>query len=263
MRIILKAFMLTLLLGAVWIHGETLWGNRLFLNEPRIHVIQKGEYLSEIAKRYYGNGNYWRALALINRAPNPDRVYPGEQIILPDAGAVARIARARRLSEVNEIVSLQEQQAVLEDPTMARAFVSAQQPTEPPKPVKKTVSAASENGGQREAMALNADEEAAPQVAEPLPVVDPAFEAEVVGESPPTTEKASGGWLWPVVLVSALLIGGIVLLVRRRRANALEDLPDEEPVWSGMERSGRSSKESSATNEIAPVVRRRETSVAD
>ncbi len=92
----------------LWSHGEMVWSNRLFQDEPRVHTIQKGEYLSQLAKQYYGDAQRWRELALINRAPNPDHVEAGEKILIPAANAVTEIGRARTLTKVNALLTDQE-----------------------------------------------------------------------------------------------------------------------------------------------------------
>ena len=92
--------------------GESL--SRLLLQEePTFHTIQEGEWLSRISKRYYGDISYWRELELINRAPDGDDIYPGEEIIIPSFEVVEKIRSARRLSRVNELIH--EQQAILAD----------------------------------------------------------------------------------------------------------------------------------------------------
>ncbi len=108
----MKKLFLTLFFAAgifmLWSHGEMLFGNRLFLDEPRVHKIEKGEYLSKLAKQYYGDPQRWRELALINRAPNPDHVEVGEEILVPAANAVTEISRARTLTKVNTLFGEQQ-----------------------------------------------------------------------------------------------------------------------------------------------------------
>ncbi len=108
----MKKIFLFLLFAAgifvLWSHGEMVWSSRLFLDEPRVHKIEKGEYLSRLAQQYYGDPQRWRELALINRAPNPDHVEVGEEILIPAANMVAEIGRARTLTKVNALVNEQE-----------------------------------------------------------------------------------------------------------------------------------------------------------
>ena len=86
-----------------------LFAKKLFLDEPTTHKIEEGEYLSKIAKEYYGNADYWRELALINRAPNSDLVFPGEEIVLPSSETIQKIRNTRWLSKVNNYVQNQEE----------------------------------------------------------------------------------------------------------------------------------------------------------
>jgi len=99
-----------------------------------ITVIQKGEYLSEIAKKYYGQADYWRELALINRAPDSDLVFPGEEIIIPSLDVIKEIRRTRWLSKVNSYVKNEEDVIARlrsgEEPLMAENTAEPA-PTEP------------------------------------------------------------------------------------------------------------------------------------
>jgi len=49
------------------------------------YVIQKGDSLSAIAKRYYGNANDYPRIFEANREviKNPDLIYPGQKIRIP------------------------------------------------------------------------------------------------------------------------------------------------------------------------------------
>lgn len=89
-------------------NDQIAWCERLILGEPTTHIIQDGEYLSVIAKQYYGDASYWRELALVNRAPNSNLVFPGEEIIVPKKSVIEQIKRSRRLSQVNQFVKGEE-----------------------------------------------------------------------------------------------------------------------------------------------------------
>jgi nucleoid-associated protein YgaU len=54
--------------------------------EPKKHVVQKGETLSAIAKQYYGNANAYRKIFDANRGilSDPDKIYPGQELTIPD-----------------------------------------------------------------------------------------------------------------------------------------------------------------------------------
>jgi nucleoid-associated protein YgaU len=52
----------------------------------RTHVVQSGDYLSKIAKQYYGDAGAWRKIYDANRAtigPNPDKLFPGQKLTIP------------------------------------------------------------------------------------------------------------------------------------------------------------------------------------
>lgn len=108
----MKKLLIILLIMVVVIVGFKtdvyLYAKRLFQAEPTTHLIQEGEYLSMIAQKYYGNADYWRELALINRAPNSDAVFPGEEIVIPSLDVIKTIRRTRWLSRVNGLVKNQE-----------------------------------------------------------------------------------------------------------------------------------------------------------
>ncbi len=236
MKVLLKSLLLALLFAAVWIHGETLWSGRLFLDEPRIHVIQDGEFLSKIAQMYYGRASYWRVLALINRAPNPDRIYPGEQIILPDQQSVARLARARRLSEVNALTAEQEQLAKLESDDELIQFQTGRSP----------------NLAQNEPAPLPVEEKAsppAPAAATPVKAESPAqLNPPAAAEPLPQTEtkppasaqqpRQKRSLMWPLIIVAVLLLGGGYFWFLRRSGERGFEEEEESSVWETLDRSG-------------------------
>lgn len=54
--------------------------------EPKFYTIQKGDSLSKIAKREYGNAMKWKALFEANEEviEDPDMIYPGQTIRIPE-----------------------------------------------------------------------------------------------------------------------------------------------------------------------------------
>ena len=54
---------------------------------PATYVVQKGDSLSKIAKRVYGNANDWRRIFEANRdsVENPDLIFPGQTLKIPPA----------------------------------------------------------------------------------------------------------------------------------------------------------------------------------
>jgi nucleoid-associated protein YgaU len=53
----------------------------------RTYTIQKGDSLSKIAKREYGDAQQWRRIFEANRdiIKDPDLIYPGQVVRIPDA----------------------------------------------------------------------------------------------------------------------------------------------------------------------------------
>ena len=53
----------------------------------RTYTIAKGDTLGKIAKKFYGEARQWRKLAEANKdtIKNPDLIYPGQVIKIPDA----------------------------------------------------------------------------------------------------------------------------------------------------------------------------------
>jgi lipoprotein-anchoring transpeptidase ErfK/SrfK len=49
------------------------------------HVVQRGEYLSQIAQRY---GVDWPSIARANSITSPDSIYAGQRLVIPNAGEV-------------------------------------------------------------------------------------------------------------------------------------------------------------------------------
>lgn len=53
----------------------------------RTYTIAKGDSLSKIAKRVYGSAKEWKKIYEANKdiIKNPDLIYPGQVIKIPDA----------------------------------------------------------------------------------------------------------------------------------------------------------------------------------
>lgn len=111
----MKRFFFTIILMALLVvtiePARLLLSKFLHLEQPATHQIQNNEWLSKIALKYYGDVSYWKELALINRAPDGNLVFPGEEIILPSFEAIQRVRQSHSLSSVNDIVG--EQQNIL------------------------------------------------------------------------------------------------------------------------------------------------------
>jgi LysM repeat protein len=51
----------------------------------RYYTVRKGDTLSDIAEKYYGHGteSYWEKIAKANHLSNPNKIYPGERLLIP------------------------------------------------------------------------------------------------------------------------------------------------------------------------------------
>jgi uncharacterized protein YidB (DUF937 family) len=54
--------------------------------EPRTYTVERGDNLSKIAKRFYGDANKWRRIFDANRdqLDNPDLIHPGQVLKIPE-----------------------------------------------------------------------------------------------------------------------------------------------------------------------------------
>ena len=57
--------------------------------EARVHVVRPGESLAAIAKQELGDVALWPALYRANRdrIKDPERIYPGQQLTIPEPGS--------------------------------------------------------------------------------------------------------------------------------------------------------------------------------
>jgi nucleoid-associated protein YgaU len=57
------------------------------IGSRRTYVVVKGDSLSKIAKREYGDANKWRAIYEANNdlIKDPDLIYPGQELTIPEA----------------------------------------------------------------------------------------------------------------------------------------------------------------------------------
>ncbi len=54
---------------------------------PRTYTVVKGDTLSRIAKQFYGDANKWKRIFEANKdvLKDPDRIFPGQVLKIPDA----------------------------------------------------------------------------------------------------------------------------------------------------------------------------------
>jgi hypothetical protein len=53
------------------------------------YVVRRGDNLSKIAQRELGDANRWREIAAANNLRNPNRLQPGQRLVIPGGGAQA------------------------------------------------------------------------------------------------------------------------------------------------------------------------------
>lgn len=190
----MKKIFLTLFFAAgifmLWSHGEMVWSNRRFLDEPQVHKIEKGEYLSRLAQKYYGDPQRWRELALVNRAPNPNHVEIGEEILVPAANVVAEIGRAHTLTKVNALVN--DQKKLVQEPSQ---------------PITENVPATTPAPSGEVTPGNGTTESVAPVEETPAPI---AIE--------PVASETSFPWLWVGLGAVVLALAGFIIYRRRQNA---------------------------------------------
>lgn len=57
--------------------------NRQTANYTKVHVVQHGETLSDIAGRLYKNAQVWRPIAILNNVENPRQLQAGQELQIP------------------------------------------------------------------------------------------------------------------------------------------------------------------------------------
>ena len=213
MKKMFVALFVLAVLASGYSYDQFLWAKKLIFGDPTTHIVQQGEYLSKIAQKYYGDAGYWRELALINRAPNSNLVFPGEEIIVPRLDVIKQIRRTRWLSRVNQFVSGEEM-------ILSQMGNSAQE--EYANDVVET---------QAEPLAAANDETAPDIVAESQPdqeisndpMVATIDEGAVV-ENDDEVQDAAAGFNFPTVYVALAigLVGLVGLIFYRKRSKANE-----------------------------------------
>lgn len=184
-------FVMSAVLLGIYSEDQFLWCTRLFSNDPHVHTIQQGEYFSKISQQYYGTATYWKELAMINRAPISDLVFPGEEIVVPSLEAIQELRKSRSLTSVNKIVKTQRDwiasNVVEPTNTLAQNDPAAyNQPMMPQQPASQ----------------VQESESATDQLAQEQPVED---------------EKAS---LLPIVIIglaTLFVIGGLAFMIAKGR----------------------------------------------
>lgn len=208
MKKVIIILFIVMLLVAGYAHDKFAWCKKLILGEPTTHVIQKGESFSKLAKQYYGSTKYWRELALINRSPNSNLVFPGEEIVIPSLNAIKEIRKTRWMTKVNSFMKGEQDILAGLNRSEEPALAATSQGTSP-----ETGTAKSATSSVEEPMAI-ADE------AEPMPLMKDNDNL-----------KSSGSLGLIVGILAVLLIASMVayLVVRsRKRAEQISIVDDKD-----------------------------------
>lgn len=204
---------------------DVLWSRLQFLDAPRVHVIQKGESLSRLAQKNYGDTDYWRELALINRAPKPDHIQPGEEVLLPASNVIQELRRARTISRVNDLINEQQALAVRDVPAPQQSVEAKSEQTADAAsggPLPEQVSGATDESANTTAVA---NSEAASN--DP-----PRFAVDYSPLTEPAPSEDSSSWFW--VIFGLLALGGVVgFVVYRRRQEEQELAHMQEEKFQG------------------------------
>jgi hypothetical protein len=105
----MKKILFTLLLAfmvVLFLHpGRGVLSKFLGMKQPKLHQVQRSEWLSKIALRYYGDSSYWRELALLNRAPDHRLLRHGEEVIVPSFRIIQEIRRTKKFFNVAHLIN--------------------------------------------------------------------------------------------------------------------------------------------------------------
>ena len=216
-----KLFLTVFFAGGIFLlfsPGEVLWSKLKFLDEPRIHKVRKGESLSKLAQQHYGDAQHWRELALVNRAPKPNHIQVGEEILLPSAAVINELGRSRTLTRVNTLLGDQENVAERNGP---EAPATSTKPANGKHPV-----APSERPAETHTPSDGLVPETTPETIAPQPDA--------------TAEDAGFPWFW--LAIGSILIAGVVGFLLYRRKQTEVGKPGVETVESNSTVSDRSTR---------------------
>ncbi len=211
-KLLFSVFIVALAL-VVLAQQDVLWSRLNWLDAPRVHVVQKGESLSKLAKDSYGATDYWRELALINRAPKPDHIQPGEEVLLPAANVLQELRRARTISRVNDLIN--EQQALA-----TRVAPATEQTATQPAPATNATPAQALPEQSSNVTPPSANDPA--PFAATVPADPPRFDVENTTPIAPESNDSGSSWFW--VIFGLLALGGVIGFVVYRRRQEEEEM---------------------------------------
>ncbi len=216
-----KLFLTVFFAGGIFLllsQSAVLWSKLKFFDEPRIHKVRNGESLSKLAQQHYGDPQHWRELALVNRAPKPNHLEVGEEILLPSATVINELSRSRTLTRVNALVGDQEKSA-------ERATAES-----------STTSTELTNGSDS---AAPADKPA--EMSDPIGGASAETTPETIAPQPETTTDDAGfPWFW--LAIGIILIAGVVGFLFYRRKQAEEGKIEVKTIEAGRNLSDHSTR---------------------
>jgi len=222
MKKLMVIFILITVVVGMYSEENLLWCKKMLFNEPTKHIIQKGDYFSKLSKQYYGTTRYWRELALVNRAPNKDLVFPGEEVIIPSLDAVKKLHRSRSLTAVNSIVKDQKDWIARNHNVSTTPLASQTQIQEQQTPTETSA---------EESVVLQEDMQTESAAVEPVPTIG------VENGTAESDVKESS--LFPIILtiVAIGLVVGVMAwyLARRKRHYEMERFEPEEDEEQNIE----------------------------
>lgn len=196
-----KYILATLFLGLFVLFlepAETLLSNFLRIEQPTVHEVEDGDWLSKIALKYYGDPTFWQELELINRVPEGNLVFPGEKVIVPSFKIIQQIRNTKKLSEVNKLIK--EQQNILISTSVQPNNHQEVEKSQPEKTVTRT-----------------AKESAKFEIAKDVGrIID--FEQQLAESSPDQVLLTSSIPLAAVVALGLGLVVAILYFIRKKRA---------------------------------------------
>ena len=97
-----------LLALAVWLEpGRTLL-RHLQPAQSAAGQAQREEWLSQVARQYYGDASYGKELALLNRVPDGHLIRPKEAVLVPSLRVVQQIRQTGQRWEIRRRIEAQE-----------------------------------------------------------------------------------------------------------------------------------------------------------
>lgn len=97
-RPIITALLLFLFVSTASVHGQAT-APTLAAAAPEHYTVQAGDTLWAIAQRFLNEPWRWKEIWQNNAMTNPDRLYPGQILVLDKRGSVPLLKTGKRLSE--------------------------------------------------------------------------------------------------------------------------------------------------------------------